>query len=757
MRQPRIAPLILFLVLLASMVFSCARPMPTPAPMPTPSPAPAAPSVAQRTMATVVKVIDGDTIEVDIGGKLCKVRYIGISSPKIFHPSYSEEPYGGEAYVRNKELVEGKAVELERDVLDTDEQGNLLRYVYVDGLFVNAELVRLGYARSEVSSPNTKYQSLLSQLEAEAKEAHCGFWATSPPVTMPPPQPLAVPPRTQAALNRVNFYRGEAGVTPVNADPYLGTAATGHAEYCVDENLLTHEETNTSNPHYRGQWPQDRANAAGYSHYAFENGAEGYHQNPDDAVDVWMGGVYHRWIIIHPDARDLGYGSATNQRNFQFLEVGFPSFYPNTYVAVQYPGPGQANVPTDFSAEEVPNPIGGDTSAGYPVTVSFPIWSTVTLSSVWLKDSSNNTVPSYDSMNTSTLSPSYAYMWYSVAIVAHDPLAYGETYTAHVSGTVTLYDGSVSNFDLTWSFTTVSAPANQPPSAPTTPSGAGQGWEGTSYGYSTSATDPDGDQVSYIFDWGDGTTTTTALGPSGWIATESHSWSGGDYNVKVMATDEHGATSNWSNPLTVHISARPVACPVHFKGAVATDEQTGSFIVCSPTHYYAFIVVNQILDDPYSVLYVGMNLTVCYQNALDLTVDESVEVDGDYLTAGPIPFVGRVAASSVLCPPTGKVKFKGSVTSNEAYGQAVCYGSYYVDLTIDQIIRDVRSLLVGVTSVQVCYQNPLNLTAGESVEVYGYYWKGLGPMQMMGRTAASGGAYYIARLAPPPPGPPLQQ
>ena len=94
-----------------------------------------------------------------------------------------------------------------------------------------------------------------------------------------------------------------------------------------------------------------------------------------------------------------------------------------------------------------------------------------------------------------------------------------------------------------------------PPNAPDKPSGSAICVVGTSYSYSTSATDPNGDQVKYTFDWGDGTTSTTDLVNSGTSASASHSWSTGrTYQVKAMATNSKGATSGWSNPLAVSVT-----------------------------------------------------------------------------------------------------------------------------------------------------------------------------------------------------------
>ncbi len=99
------------------------------------------------------------------------------------------------------------------------------------------------------------------------------------------------------------------------------------------------------------------------------------------------------------------------------------------------------------------------------------------------------------------------------------------------------------------------SPANQPPNTPSTPSGPTVGEAGISYGYSTSTTDPDGDQVKYTFDWGDGDSTVTGFYASGATANASHTWaSAGTYNVRVKATDSNGSTSSWSSSLPVNIS-----------------------------------------------------------------------------------------------------------------------------------------------------------------------------------------------------------
>jgi micrococcal nuclease len=150
--------------------------IPSPGPGDTPAPA------AGRTEARVVDVVDGDTIKVDVDGQVYTVRYIGIDTPETVHPDEPVEWMGPEASEANRKLVEGQTVYLEMDVSETDRYGRLLRYVYLaDGLFVNAELVRLGYAHAVTFPPDVKYQDLLLEMQREAREAGRGLWASPQP------------------------------------------------------------------------------------------------------------------------------------------------------------------------------------------------------------------------------------------------------------------------------------------------------------------------------------------------------------------------------------------------------------------------------------------------------------------------------------------------------------------------------------------------------------------------------------------------
>lgn len=137
-----------------------------------------------RDQGLVSRVIDGDTIEILSGQK---VRYIGIDTPETVHPAKPVQCFGKEASLKNKELVEGKLVHLEKDVSETDKYGRLLRYVYLqnDGsgqtIFINDYLVRQGYAHSSSYPPDVKYQDQFRQAEADARNNNRGLWSNCPP------------------------------------------------------------------------------------------------------------------------------------------------------------------------------------------------------------------------------------------------------------------------------------------------------------------------------------------------------------------------------------------------------------------------------------------------------------------------------------------------------------------------------------------------------------------------------------------------
>lgn len=148
--------------------------------------------------ARVVRVIDGDTIKIE-GEKV--VRYIGIDTPETVHPSKPIQCYGKEASNKNRELVEGEEVMLEKDVSEVDKYNRLLRYVWLRETLINEYLVREGYAQSSSYPPDVKYQERFVEAQRLARQEAKGLWGdicnsptTASTPTVKPPSPTSSTP-----------------------------------------------------------------------------------------------------------------------------------------------------------------------------------------------------------------------------------------------------------------------------------------------------------------------------------------------------------------------------------------------------------------------------------------------------------------------------------------------------------------------------------------------------------------------------------
>ena len=128
--------------------------------------------------AQVVRVVDGDTIRVRLGDRIERVRYIGVDTPESVKPGTPVQCYAKRAAAANAALVAGRSVRLVGDVEQRDRYGRLLAYVYrePDGAFVNAQLVRDGYARTLTIAPNVAHAHQLAQLAQTARRSGRGLW-----------------------------------------------------------------------------------------------------------------------------------------------------------------------------------------------------------------------------------------------------------------------------------------------------------------------------------------------------------------------------------------------------------------------------------------------------------------------------------------------------------------------------------------------------------------------------------------------------
>lgn len=228
---------------------------PTETTEPTDTPAPtdtAEPTLAHPPgeTATVVGIVDGDTIDVELDGQEYRVRYIGIDTTERGEDFYNQSTEA------NVELVEGETVVLVKDVSETDQFGRLLRYVYLeDGTFVNAELVRNGFAFAATFPPDVRHQELFSDLQAEAREANVGLWAipaveataTSPAVqatetlppatatlaatpTLAPPTPTIAPPTATTAPPTATAVPPTPTIPPPTA---TANCSAAYPDFCI--------------------------------------------------------------------------------------------------------------------------------------------------------------------------------------------------------------------------------------------------------------------------------------------------------------------------------------------------------------------------------------------------------------------------------------------------------------------------------------------------------------------------------------------
>jgi micrococcal nuclease len=131
-----------------------------------------------RLEGVVTRVVDGDTVHVRVAGHDETVRYIGMDTPETVKPNTPLQCFGKAASAANRQLVAGAPVELRLDAEPRDRYGRLLAYVYRrrDGLFVNAALVRGGFATILTIPPNLGHAAELAKLERGARAARRGLW-----------------------------------------------------------------------------------------------------------------------------------------------------------------------------------------------------------------------------------------------------------------------------------------------------------------------------------------------------------------------------------------------------------------------------------------------------------------------------------------------------------------------------------------------------------------------------------------------------
>ena len=142
----------------------------------------------QAGPAYVTRVVDGDTLYAELGGRLEAVRYLAVNTPRIEHPTYGVERYATMAYEANRRLVEGKWVRLVFEGPTRDRHGRLLAYVWSGNIFVNAALVHYGYGETATAS-TAGYAAYFRTLEEGARRDARGVWSDREAQTYHRPRP----------------------------------------------------------------------------------------------------------------------------------------------------------------------------------------------------------------------------------------------------------------------------------------------------------------------------------------------------------------------------------------------------------------------------------------------------------------------------------------------------------------------------------------------------------------------------------------
>lgn len=127
----------------------------------------------------VIQVVDGDTIQIDMNGESAKVRFVGIDTPELHHPSKPVECFAQEAKDYLETKIGGQYVGIERDLSqdDQDRYGRLLRYVSLDSKDIGLDMIRSGYAFEYTYKLPYNNQYIYKEAEKLAIKNKSGLWA----------------------------------------------------------------------------------------------------------------------------------------------------------------------------------------------------------------------------------------------------------------------------------------------------------------------------------------------------------------------------------------------------------------------------------------------------------------------------------------------------------------------------------------------------------------------------------------------------
>ncbi|MGZ5292792.1 MAG: thermonuclease family protein [Actinomycetota bacterium] len=144
------------------------------------SPGAGMPQAGMLVAATVTRVVDGDTIHVDLEGVDTTIRLIGIDTPEREGPYTHEECFGREASAYTERALAGREIQLEFDVERTDRYDRTLAYVWLDGRLFDERIVADGFAVVATFPPNVKYVDRFLAAQRAARDGGRGLWGMCP-------------------------------------------------------------------------------------------------------------------------------------------------------------------------------------------------------------------------------------------------------------------------------------------------------------------------------------------------------------------------------------------------------------------------------------------------------------------------------------------------------------------------------------------------------------------------------------------------
>lgn len=182
-----------------------------------PVPSLPAPAFAELARGEVLRVVDGDTLSVDVAGTPTTIRLVGVDTPETVDPRKPVQEYGKEASAFLSNLLLGESVYVEIGEGVADKYGRTLAYLYraPDGLFVNAEIVRQGYGHAYTTYP-FKHLEDFRALEQRARQFGKGLWGSRDPTAKGstearPEEPESEPPSVTVYVTRTGSKYHRAG------------------------------------------------------------------------------------------------------------------------------------------------------------------------------------------------------------------------------------------------------------------------------------------------------------------------------------------------------------------------------------------------------------------------------------------------------------------------------------------------------------------------------------------------------------------